>query len=217
MKRTMSAAWVVCLLIGANSQAALVSVAGPDSIYGGTSPAGAPPQIVASPDDVSDDAAYNYGMQGFDEQQLVTLAAPLQVDGGWIAAGTLVNSHMIFLNTGDPKDGLNTPCSHADVAWTFDGTVLGVMTDVNGALEAASSGLLGATGTIYPGAFPARGFEGGDNLSIFANTVTVSMYVTEPGDWIRVVTAVVPEPSSAIVFGGLMGIAMLVQGRRRRR
>lgn len=213
MRNLLVGASALCLLIATASQAAIMSVAGPQSSYGAPPPSGAPPQIIGAPGDVSDDAAFNFGMQGFNEQQSFTLLAPLPVDGGSIAAGTIVDSHMIFLNTGPGNSG--TSNAHRNVTWTFAGAVLGVMSDVGGTLEAASSGFLGAGGTIYPAAFPNRGLESNDSLSVFGNTVTVSMFVTEPGDWIRVVTATVPEPTSALVFSGLLGIAVLTQRRRR--
>ncbi len=144
--------------------------------------------IIAAPASIIDDppGATNDHQQAFDERQCVKLTAPLDVDGGSIAAGTLVDSHMIFLNT----EG-TTNVSDQNVAWTFDGAVLGVMSDVGGTLEAASSALLGAVGTTYPAAFPARGLESDplDNYTVAANAITVGMHVTEPGDWIRVVTA----------------------------
>jgi hypothetical protein len=146
------------------------------------------PDIIPAPDSVIDDSpgATNDHEQGFNEKQGVLLAAPLEVDDGvFIPAGTWVNSHMIFLNT----DG-DTAASDVGVVWTFDGPVLGVMSKNNGSLEVASSPILGAAGTTYPAApFQARGLEAGDGYSVSGNTITVSMNVTEPGDWIRVVTA----------------------------
>jgi len=153
----------------------------------------------------------NLAQQGFDEMQNVLLAAALGVDGGAIAAGTRVDSHMIFLNN------LSGGTSHASVIWTFSGTVLGVMSDGPGALEDASTALLGAAGTNYPlGSFPARGFEGADTYLIAGNTLSVDMFVSQPGDWIRVITATaVPEPGTLALLGiGLFGMGLM---RRRRK
>jgi hypothetical protein len=122
---------------------------------------------------------------------------------------------MIFLNTGPGDDP--TLNRHVEVTWTFSGPVLGVMSDTGGTLEAASSALLGASGTSYPSALAHRGLEDRDSYTITGNRVVVTMRVAEPGDWIRVVTANTPEPTSGLVFGGLFGIALLMQGRRRQR
>jgi hypothetical protein len=175
MRRSILAAGVLiglALLFGAAGQSKAILVGGQDMIA-------APPSIVDDPP-----GAVNEHQQAFNERQNVPLAAPLAVDGGFIAAGTVVNSHMIFLNTegdvGAVDDG---------VEWTFNGPILGVMSDQGGTLEAASSPILGAPGTTYPGAFPYRGMEPRDSYTVAGNKITVNMGVSEPGDWIRVVTA----------------------------
>ena len=87
-------------------------------------------------------------------------------------------------------------------------------------LEAASNGVLGSPNTTYPGAFGFRGMEQTaqtpitEAYSISGNKLTISLYVTEPGDWVRVVTAAprdeVPEPGTMFLFGaGLMGLALM--------
>ena len=196
------------------ASAALIGVAGPNSSFGVAA------AIIAAPLDVNDDAAANDAQQGFDEQQSYTTLAPIETDAAFatIAAGTRVDSHMIFLNTQDTS--LN---EHFDVIWTFDGEIIGVMSDHMGSLEVASSSELGAAGTAYPVAgFTARGLEGnaGGNsmndgyLVLNPFQIRVDMRVTEPGDWIRVVTKPIPEPSTAMLLGlGLFGLA----GRRRLR
>jgi len=164
--------------------------------------------IIAAPGSIEDDTTINNHQQAFNEAQNVLLATDLSVDSGVISAGSLVNSHMIFLNTGG-----YTFASDPDVVWEFDGEILGVMSDFTGSLEVASSDFLGALGTTYPGStFNARGMEGQDSYSFLGSTVTVSMFVTEPGDWIRVVTGAgaaspVPEPATMLLFGtGLVGL-----------
>jgi hypothetical protein len=143
------------------------------------------PDIIPAPLSVIDDApgAENDHQQAFDETIGVVLPVAVQCDGGgFLPAGAWVDSHMIFLNT----EGF-TLVSDTQV-WTFDGAIVCVMSDSDGNLEAASNAILGAPGTTYPGAFTARGLEGGDTYAVAGNQITVTMQVTEPGDWIRVVT-----------------------------
>ena len=203
MKRFICIA--IALVFGSQANATLISVAGPPSSNAVLA------SIIAAPAFALDAMVTNLAQQGFDEMQNVLLAAALGVDGGAIAAGTRVDSHMIFLN--NPSGGT----SHPSVIWTFSGTVLGVMSDGPGALEDASTALLGAAGTNYPlGSFPARGFEGADTYLIAGNTLSVDMFVSQPGDWIRVITATaVPEPGTLALLGiGLFGMGLM---RRRRK
>ena len=127
--------------------------------------------------------AENLFLQLFHERQGVILPAPVAVDDGIIPAGAVVDSHMIFLNTPGLTRVTDT------WTWVFEQPILGVMSDVNGMLEAASNSILGAPGTKYPGEFFSRGFNSQEDwYTVTGNSITVSMLVTEPGDWIRVVT-----------------------------
>jgi len=188
--------------------AALVGVSGP------LSSAGTAAEIIAAPTDLLDDLVTNTGMQGFDEQQNVLLTAPLSVDGGTIAAGKRVDSHMIFFN-----NATTTGLTHFDVEWTFARKILGVMSDSDGNLEAASTPFLGAIGTNYPAAgFANRGLEGfGDGYSFSDNVLTISMQVSQPGDWVRVVTAPVPVPAALPLMAGALGGLGLLRARKAKR
>jgi hypothetical protein len=168
------------------------------------------PDIIGAPASVIDDSpgAENSHQQAFNERQDVLLAANLAVDGGFIAAGTRVDSHMIFLNTPGTQNANGT------ATWTFGGPVLGVMSDAGGSLEAASNALLGASGTAYPGAFGNRGLESNDWYSVSGNQITVRMQVTEPGDWIRVATHSIPAPGAVVLAS--LGAGLVGWLRRRR-
>ena len=143
-------------------------------------------------------------MQGFNEAQDVRTTQNYAVDGGIIPAGTVVDSHMIFFNTQGLTVGI-----HREVVWTFDQPIIGVMTESNGSAEAISSFELGAPGTNYTAPvtgcgkaapFRNRALEGQslcdpdasgaaiDGYVVNGSEIKVCMFVTEPGDWIRVVT-----------------------------
>ncbi|MBW2596394.1 MAG: hypothetical protein JRC93_10545 [Deltaproteobacteria bacterium] len=192
---------VAISVLAGQANGALIGVLGPDSTSG-TAPA-----IISAPTDAIDDLVTNTGMEGFNEAQGVTTTVLHTIDGGSIAAGTLVDSHMIFLNS------LSGNLSHRNVVWTFDGEIIGVMSDYKGNFEANSTFELGASGTNYTvgipsevAPFPARGMESGDSYLVSGNILTVSMGVSEPGDWIRVVTNPVPVPGAVLL--GMLGLSV---------
>ena len=211
---TSFALLVAISVMAGRANGALIGVSGPTSNLFGLSTE-ILPEIIAAPLSALDDIAFNLGMQGFDEARGVLTTVPHTHDFGVIEAGTLVDSHMIFLNS--PLDWY---LSHSDVVWTFSGKIIGVMSDCWGYLEADSTFELGAPGTNYtvpftlpdfdsgPAApFPLRGMEEGqDSYTLLGpSTLRVNMMVTEPGDWIRVVT-VVPVPGAVLL--GMLGLVV---------
>lgn len=179
---------LTALLLSFQTHAALVS--GPD--------------IIAAVS-VQEDSPTNNHQQAFNEKQSVYLNSAINVDGGTIASGQTVDSHLIFLNSqGNARvDDTQT--------WGFDGQILGVMSNFNGSLMNATNGLFAAFGDYFTSGsslpFAAAGLESnnmasGDGYIINGLLLDLRMVVTEPGDWIRVITAsAVPVPAALFLFG----------------
>ncbi len=212
----------ILVFTGMQANAELIGVAQVENSYINNVLSSFSAEIIPAPQDALDDDVENSAMQGFNEAQGVLTSVAHGIDGGGsIAAGTLVDSHMIFLNSTG-----TTAIGHFDVTWTFDGAILGVMSNQSGTLEAASTFELGNPATNYTvgaGAAPfsARGLEGignpssGDGYTILGNTITVGMYTNEPGDWIRVVTNPVPVPGAFLL--GSLGLGFASWRLKRRR
>ena len=195
---------LTAMLFAANSQAALVAVSGKGKIV--------------SPKSVQEDYPVNWKQWGFDEQQGVVLTRDVDVDDTTILKGTKVDSHLIFLNSKGKKKLKKT------AKWTFDGDIIGVMSDRYGTLINKSNDLFAAFGDYFTKGktlpFKGAGFEGSIDdylLNSFGapTMLKVTMKVREPGDWIRVLTlskdvSPVPVPAAAWLLApaliGFMGL-----------
>ena len=182
------------LLLSVQVQAALVSVTGNGEIISAVS--------------VQEDSVTNTLQQGFNEKQGVNVVGTINIDGGGTLSNVKVDSHLIFLNTA--SGSLNT-----NATWTFDGLIAGVMSDQNGLLMTATDGQFAAFSNYFttgtPAPFITQGLESNDGYSIAGNVLSLNMRVSEPGDWIRVLTvSAVPVPAAVFLFApallGFMGL-----------
>lgn len=167
-------------------------------------------QILAPASVTNGSPGSNTHILTFDEAQDYLLSSDLQTDSSLILSGTRISSHMVFLNRASGSGPLSLSGTI-----TFSEMILGTMTSINGSLLVLSDYL--GSPTTYTN-FNNRGLESNDSSSFLDKTLSVSLTVTQPGDWIRVITAApaaVPVPASV----GLMGLALasLVGLRRRRK
>jgi hypothetical protein len=137
-------------------------------------------------------------IRAFDEQQNVTLAAPLllninqpgtydeQADltGGQIPAGTVVSSHFVH------ADQVGTsPAIHLDGCVTVDDPIVGIITGPN---RLRASDFLGHANVTYPAFGGGVEFEQQDDVVIWQvddHTVCVDFHMGAHSDQIRVITS----------------------------
>jgi hypothetical protein len=162
---------------------------------------------------VQEDGVTNDLQQGFNEKQGVLIGgAGVSVDSGSVAAGMRVDSHLIFLNT--PS---GTPRTDTGAEWVFSGDIIGVMSDKDGGLMAATDSIFAAFNNYFAdvvggSGFDNQGLEGSfDGYTFAGNVLSLDMRVTEPGDWIRVLTvSEVPVPAALFLFApallGFLGL-----------
>lgn len=137
----------------------------------------------------------------FNELQSVTLGSNLAIDVGSspITAGTRVNSHVVVFDPVQSRTMLGNV--------SFNRNVIGIITSRN---RLIASNFLGLPFVTY-NTPSAVGLEPGTDTAWFVgNTVFVDFQASNPGDEIRVLTAV-PEPASwaMLVAGfGLVGSAL---------
>ncbi len=136
---------------------------------------------------------------------------------GSLPAGSRVSSYLIHF------DSLTNNSVAASGSITFDSAILGIVA-LSDTLH-ATNGLVGLPGVMYPQG-DLRGFElvqqpggsggGLDSLTLSADRRTVSFDLqnVEAVDQMRLITAIVPEPSTLALFA--VGTGMLLRMRRRR-
>ncbi|HUJ32271.1 MAG TPA: hypothetical protein VLY23_13385 [Candidatus Acidoferrum sp.] len=162
------------------------------------------------PDSVGSDNFQSPDLFGFDEDQNITLVAPLTVDVGAspIAAGTVVSSYYIFFDPGPAEQVIGTV--------NFDSDVLAIITSTGGL---ASTDFLANTGVNYLNP-TLRGLEAGDSVTISGpQQILFDTVASSPGDYVRVLTAAspgvaAPEPRSVAFLA--MGLIWLSTSFRRK-
>lgn len=171
-------------------------------------------EVIATPSSVTNSLPANVPfIQGFNEKSNVVLGSDLTMQNYGnpntvASAGTAVDSHMFFMNNPDSSSSTEETTAR----FSFSSMVLGIITSDSGLDN--SDMLLGAMGTTYQSGFNNRGLEGGDSVSFSGNEVSLTFRLTQPGDWVRVITvadvAPVPLPAGApLMLAGLGAFALM--------
>jgi hypothetical protein len=200
IKLTVSAA-IAALALAAPAGAAVVSMSGPLSSLGAAA------QIIATPSEVFDDALTSDGIAAFNEKQGIVLPVDVTTDAGTLAAGTRLDSHIVFMNGVTGKKLTHGSLANP-VEILFSGPILGIIT--NPGTIGISSAILGLSSATYDAPFALIGDEAHDYLSFSGSILSLALKTWKPGDWIRVVTlAPVAPPAVPLPAAGLLLIAGL--------
>jgi hypothetical protein len=215
------------------ASAGFVAVVGQGNILD----ANVPGSTGATPNFFQDQGA-NRVVHGWNERQGVVLSQNLFVDivspgfydqigdlGTFnqfsIAAGTRVNSHLLYY---DPRNNFTV----SGVTFTFTGQILGIIVESDRFWNNAhgftdyfvNSDFLGHPNTGYPaGHFVNRGLEfNTDDLTflVSGNQLTLNYTAGNPGDQIRVITAVVPAPMGALLVASAVPVLFMRRLFRRK-
>lgn len=209
---------LVCALVGASSASA--------SIIGTT---GAATLIATPPDARLDVITSNTQVFVWNEDQDVTLGAPLRINAFApglydspgllvnvaIPAGTHVASHYIHFDAPPPE----LP-SNATGTVRFDADIIGVIVLGDGGPTFLDDSDFLGSGTLYPDGVASRGLEltpNGESFGISPSkrVLSFNLNISIPGDFLRVITLPVPAPG-ALGVGALAGVGVFVRPRRAR-
>lgn len=164
------------------------------------------------PNSVGDDTFQTPNLYGFDENQNFVLGASLNVNflaatglPGALSAGTAVASHYVFFDPGPAQSQIG----HVD----FNAPIVAIITSTN---LLFASDFLASTGVNYLNP-AARGLEAADSATLHStlnNRLVVNWNASNPGDYVRVLTArPVPETGATL---GLLSLSLLLLAAARR-